>query len=206
MKRWMRRSVDVPLEPVEPAVALRRAAAARLIQGHHAGGPATARAATAPAGYVLTQGTSDLARHCELLASLPVEGEVRVVATPGRRPGTWHLDVGSRDRPGLLAAFTGGLAEHELDVVQAVVATWDDRAALQAFVVTSRSTPNAGRLEHALAASLGGPLVGAPVPDAEVAFRHTDGALYTSCDVRAPDRPGLLHALAVAIASAGADI
>jgi [protein-PII] uridylyltransferase len=164
------------------------------------------RVAAAPAAYVLTQGSSDIARQCELLTPMPSPWEVRVVATPSPRPDQWHVDVVARDRPGLLASFSGGLAACGLDVVQAVLATWDDGGALQAFLVRAPTAPDSARIQVALEASLGAPLVSEPVADAQVLFSRPDGALYTTCDVRAADRPGLLHAVAVAIASAGVDV
>jgi len=45
-----------------------------------------------------------------------------------------------------------------------------------------------------------------PVVDARVSFTNGASPLYTSCDVHAANRPGLLHAIAVAIASTGADV
>ena len=64
-----------------------------------------------------------------------------MIITPTRIPGAWHLDVGSRDRRGLLAAYTGVLADRGMDVKQAVLATWIDGGALEAFVVSSTETP-----------------------------------------------------------------
>jgi [protein-PII] uridylyltransferase len=181
-------------------VARRAAAASRLAP------EVAARISDAPAGYVLAHDSGDVARHCGLLSPLPSPGEVRVVATPGRAPGRWHLDVAARDRPGLLAAFTGALAEAEVDVAQAVLATWDDGAALQAFVVRSARSPDAAELQAGLEASLARPLWSPPVADAAVTFDRHASDLYTACEVRGPDRPGLLHAVAVAFAAAGADV
>jgi UTP:GlnB (protein PII) uridylyltransferase len=169
------------------------------------GGEATDRVAGAPPGYLLAHAGSDIARHCSLLSPVPANLEVRVIATPGRLPGEWHLDIASRDRPGLLASFTGVLADAGIDVAQAVLATWDDGGALQAFVVRSPALPDISGLQAACAASLGQPLTSGPI-DAEVSFNNSLSALYTHCDVEAPDAPGLLHAVAVAIAVAGADV
>lgn len=183
---------------VEP-VAARKRAAIRLVGTDSL---AAERIATAPAGYVMAHTSSDVARHCELLSPAPAPGEARVVITPGRVPGEWHLDVGSHDRPGLLAAFTGVLARQGVDVHQAVLATWDDGGALQAFVIAGAPPPEP--LQEAFELSLDEPLASPPIADARVSF--SDAELYTSCEVRAADRPGLLHAIAVAIASAGADV
>ena len=202
--RTRRRSRPVALDDVHRSqVADRRTAAIRLV------GPASlaaARIATAPAGYLLAHTSSDIARHCELLSPLPAPGQARVVVTPSPTPGEWHLDVGSRDRPGLLAAFTRVLARCRVDVHQAVLATWDDGGALEAFVVTAPDAPEPGVLQAAFETSLDEPLSSPAIADAQVSFVNGASALYTSCDVRAADRPGLLHALAVAIAAAGADV
>ena len=88
---------------------------------------------------------------------------------------------------------------------QAVLATWDDGGALQAFVVSVGACP--GRRRAAGGRSSGRSTTAVVAPDHRrrgVVRRRT--TLYTTCDVRAADRPGLLHALAVAIASAGADV
>jgi [protein-PII] uridylyltransferase len=169
-------------------------------------GAAAARVATAPPGYLLAHDSADVARHCALLSSLPAPDEARVVVTPGRVRGTWNLDVASRDQPGLLAAFTGVLAGSGIEVVQAVIATWPDGGALEAFIVRTALRPDAPALEGGLEASLGQPLSSPAVADAEVAFDDGASPLYTGCHVRAADRPGLLHAMAVAIAAAGANV
>jgi UTP:GlnB (protein PII) uridylyltransferase len=171
-----------------------------------AGTPAAARIATAPPGYLLAHRSSDIVRHCELLEPLPAVGEVRVVATPGRARGEWHLDVVSRDRPGLLAAFTGALVDAGLGVSQAVLATWNDGGALQALKIRSADPPELVALQHALSAALDAPYSSPPIPDAQVRFDHVTSPLYTGCDVTVTDRPGLLHAISVAIAVAGVDI
>jgi [protein-PII] uridylyltransferase len=181
----------------------RRAAAVRLV-GDDCN--ARARIAGAPPGYVLVHDSSDIVRHCDLLSPRPDPSEVRVIATPGRAPGEWHLDIATRDRPGLLAALTGVLSAAAIDVIQAVLATWADGAALEAFVVRSSAAPDAVALQSAFVASLRSPLDSQPVADAAVSFDNHASALYTRCDVRAADRPGLLHAVAVAIAAASADV
>ena len=170
------------------------------------GTPAATRIATAPPGYLLAHRSSDIVRHCELLEPLADVGEVRVVATPGWSRGEWHLDVVSRDQPGLLAAFTGVLVGASIQVSQAVLATWDDGGALQALTIRSAVPPVPASLQQALRAALNAPLRSLPIPDAAVRFDHITSPHYTGCDVTVTDRPGLLHAIAVAIAGAGVDI
>ena len=45
----------------------------------------------------------------------------------------WRVEVAARDRPGLLAVVSGVLADHGLDILDAVVATWPDGGALDSF-------------------------------------------------------------------------
>jgi UTP:GlnB (protein PII) uridylyltransferase len=160
------------------------------------------RLATAPDGYARVHSRADLLRHAALLETLPAPGEVRVVTTPGRSAGTWNLDLAARDQPGLLARFTGVLAAHGVDVVQAVIATWDDGAALQTFVVRGASVPEAIEFERAL----GRRLLPQPIDDAAFVFDDESSPVYRLCEVTAPDRPGLLHAIAVAFAQSGIDV
>ncbi len=181
----------------------RKAAAMRHLE---LGNPAARLITTAPPGYLLAHESGDIARHCQLLSPLPSPGEVRVVVTPGRSSAEWHLDVASRDRPGFLAAFTGVLSDRYFDVAQAVIATWDDGTALEAFVIRSTTTPDAGSIQSAFEASLHEPLSSSPMFDARVTFDHEASPLYSRCDVRATDRVGLLHSVAVAIAAAGASV
>jgi UTP:GlnB (protein PII) uridylyltransferase len=170
-------------------------------------GPGSSRVATALPAYVLAHASSDLARHCEMLDPLPRAGEVRLSVTPTSVARCWHLDLVTRDRPGLLAAFSGVLAATALDVTQAVLTTWPDGAALQAFTVRAATDmPAQGDLQRALSGALGLPLQSDPVPGASVRFDDDASALYTACEVAAPDQPGLLHAIAVAIAAAGGDV
>lgn len=165
----------------------------------------SARVATAPEAYLSVHDPADVARQCALLTPVPAPGEVRVVTAP-RAVGQWHLDVGARDRVGLLACFTGVLAAFEVDVAQAVVATWPDGAALEAFVVRSADPPDVEALVPAFEASLAAPLSSVPLPDAAVVFDDSLSSAYTACEVRAGDRAGLLHAIAVAFAAAGVDV
>ena len=162
-----------------------------------------ARAAAAPPAYLRTQSASDVARHCQLLETRPGPGEVRFVVTPAR--AGWHLDVAARDRPGLLAMVTGVLSTHDIGVVQAVVATWKDGAALEAFLVDSVGRDIAA-LQAALEGALDRPLTADPVPDAVVVFDNEAGPWFTRMEVLAPDRIGLLHSVATAIAVGGADV
>jgi assimilatory nitrate reductase catalytic subunit len=163
------------------------------------------RIAAAPAAYAEVTPLTDRARHAQLLEPRPAADEVRVLATPGR-DGTWNLDIVALDQPGLLARFTGVLIHESIQIQQAVLATWDDGAALQALVVKAPSEPDVVALQRALAWSLDQGITAPPVEGTTVEFDHTVSDVYTACAVSGPDRPGLLHAIAVAISNAGADI
>jgi [protein-PII] uridylyltransferase len=168
--------------------------------------PVLERVSTAPSGYLLAHPAAMIVRHSEMLEPLPTAADVRVVLTPRVTAGSWHLDVAAADRPGLLAAFTGALHQARVEVTQAVVATWDDGAALQSFVVCAAPPLHAPRLEAAFADALTRDLRMVPIPDARVTFDDFVSPLYTACRVTAPDEPGLLHAIASAMAAVGVDI
>jgi UTP:GlnB (protein PII) uridylyltransferase len=66
--------------------------------------------------------------------------------------------------------------------------------------------PSAGELRAAVERSTPRSLESAGVPDATVSFDDSASPWHTIAEVRATDRPGLLHALAVAFAAAGVDV
>lgn len=181
----------------------RKDAAGRLVGSRAA---VLARIAEAPEGYAMVHHASEIARHCLLLTPRPGRAEVRVVVTPGRDTGEWHVDGAGRDRPGLLAAITGVLTGDGLDVTQAVVATWDDGAALQALVVRSPAAPDPAGLQRRFEEALRRPSTWSPVADAGIRFDDGASPLYTACEVRATDRPGLLHDITSGMAAVGVDI
>ncbi len=159
----------------------------------------------APAAYAEVFAMTDRVRHAELLEPRPASTEVRVLATPGR-DSTWNLDIAALDQPGLLAKFTGVLVHESIEVLRAVLATWDDGAALQALIVKSPRAPDVEALTRALTWSLDQGITAPPVHGTTVTFDHDASSHYTACTVTGPDRPGLLHAIAVAITNAGGDI
>jgi UTP:GlnB (protein PII) uridylyltransferase len=116
------------------------------------------------------------------------------------------VDVVARDRHGLLAASTGALADLDLEISHAVVATWPDGAALQSFCVRSPERPDPAVLEQAVEAGLDGHLASPPLPGAVVTFDHHASPWHTAAEVEAPDQPHLLHQLATAFAAAGVDV
>jgi [protein-PII] uridylyltransferase len=182
----------------------RRAEAMRAADSNHA---VAQRIAAAPRTYLLTQDAADIARQAALLEPLPSRGSARVAVTP-LEDGVWRVEVASRDRPGLLATVSGVLSESGLSVQEALIATWPDGAALESFrvVPTTENPPDADALTAAIIAAFSRPLEAAPIPDAQITFDDDGSPWYTLCEVRATDRPGLLHAITAGFASAGVDV
>ncbi len=174
----------------------------------------------APRAYLLSQTAVALARQVQLLDHLPRRNEARV-ALYAFEDDEWEIDVASRDRPALLAHVTGVLLEYGLDVFGAVIATWADGGALESFKVRRASVdpasirpdqlqplapPDARRLQEAVEASFDRSLEAAANPDAEVSFDDAGSPWYTLCEVRSPDRRGVLHSITVAIAASGGSV
>ncbi len=176
----------------------RQAGAARLVGGEQ---QLLSRIENAPAGYLFARSAKDIASDVLLLERPPGRDEARVSVSQGD-DGRWGLVVVAADRPGLLARVTGVLADTGVDVEEATLATWSDGTALEAFRVRSVDRPSTDQLRMAIERSLGAPVRAEPVQDAVVRFDDDASPWYTLCDVRAPDRPGLLHAVAAAFAAA----
>jgi UTP:GlnB (protein PII) uridylyltransferase len=164
------------------------------------------RIATAPPGLVLVQDAAALARQAALLEPRPAVGIIRVAVTPSPGDGSWAIDVAARDRPGLLAAVTGGLARVGLDVADAAVATWGDGGVIETFRVRAPHPPVAAGLNTAIDEALRSNGISSPVPDAVVTFDDAGSPWYTVCSIQAGDRPGLLHDFAQAFASTGVEV
>jgi UTP:GlnB (protein PII) uridylyltransferase len=163
------------------------------------------RVGRAPLSYVLRQPSHAIARHARLVHPLPGKNEVRV-RTGDAGGGRWWVEVAARDRPGLLATVTAALAGEGLDVADAVVATWDDGAALESFTVRGSTRPDALALIGAIQAGLGSPPVATALRDADMTFDNDASPWHTVCEVRSLDRPALLHDVAAAIDAAGLDV
>jgi Kef-type K+ transport system membrane component KefB len=167
------------------------------------------RVGRAPLSYVLRQPSDAIARHARLVHPLPGRGEARLrVGEAG--DGRWSVDVAARDRPALLATVTAALAGAGLDVIDAVIATWDDGAAIEAFTVrpvgADSGAPSAAALTRAVEGGLGARPSSVALPDVEVAFDNAASPWHTVAEVRSPDRPALLHDLAAAFAAAGVEV
>jgi len=180
----------------------RRAEAIRLSNGDVA---VAERIAHAPRAYLLNQDAADIARQARLLEPLPGRGRARVAVEP-IGDGEWRVEVASRDRPGLLARVSGELSRHGLDVVDAIIATWEDGGALDAFRVVGHTMTAADTLREEIEASFDWPLASDAEPDAQLNFDDAGSPWYTLCEVRASDHPGLLHAITTGFAVGRADV
>jgi Kef-type K+ transport system membrane component KefB len=179
----------------------RRTKAGVLVEGD-----ARTRVELAPRAYVLAAEPVEIARHASLLARARRRSLPLVEAGPSGVAGTWYVDVVARDRPRLLATVTAALACAGLDVGSALAATWPDGMALESFVVRGAAAPDAERLRALVLEIASREMVTDPVVAAAVDFDQTASPWHTVCVVRAPDRPGLLHAIAAAFASIGVDV
>jgi [protein-PII] uridylyltransferase len=146
-----------------------------------------------------------------------------------RLPGEDHaeLHLAAADRPGLLALWSGVLAAHGIDILSARIASTGDGAALDVFAVRSAARRPLERARWRRArADLRAVVGGAVDVNALLERRRRTGSLrrrlpavatrvsvdnaasraFTVVDVRAEDRPGLLHDIAACFADAGLEI
>jgi [protein-PII] uridylyltransferase len=194
----------------------RRAEAMRLVGDAPALRDVRDRIAHAPRAYLLAQDAADVARQAALLEPVPPRGQARarVSALPldvaGAPIGSrvWRIEVACRDRAGLLAHVSGVLARAGLSVEEAGIATWPDGGALESFRVhaDAGTVPDEEQLEQSIVDSFRRTLTSEPNPAALASFDDEASPWYTLCEIRAPDSPGLLHAITVGLAAAGADV
>ena len=168
------------------------------------------RIRNAPRAYLLAKAPETIARHAALLDPVPRRGKIKVtVATIGNDLG--RVEVAAQDRPGLLGAVTGVLADRRIDIVDAAAVTWPDGAVVESYTVRtvvpfSTAVGTATHLEEAIQTTLREPLVAKPAPDLEIDFDNDASPWYTLCEVRGPDRPGLIHAVTVGFAASGVTV
>jgi len=160
----------------------------------------------APRAYLLARAPETIARHAALLDPPPKRGRIKVtVATIGNDLG--RIEVAAQDRPGLLAAVTGVLADRRIDVVEAAAVTWPDGAVVESYTVRtvvplSTAVGTATLMEEAIQDALQRSQEAAPAPELEIDFDNDASPWYSLCEVRGPDRPGLIHAVTVGFAAA----
>ncbi len=164
-----------------------------------------ARIEAAPRSFVIRVTPEELAACARLVAPVPRPDEARV-AVLDADPDRWTVLVGARDRQGLLAMVSGVLAAGAYDVRRAVVATWLDGVAVEAFEVRGTVAPVAEHLAAEVRKAFDEPLAADPLPSATVHFDDASSPWHTICEVEALDQPGLLHQLATAFTAAQVDV
>jgi Kef-type K+ transport system membrane component KefB len=203
-------ALDTPLVAGSAATLIdrKRAEAIALLRP---GTPAIERVAIAPLSYVLVESPTAMAQQVALLDPLPIKNRF-AVSIQHEDNETTRILIASRDRVGLLAHTTAALERFGADLSDAVIATWADGGALQVFRAKRLEMSEAEmvRASNELAEELGrsqdSGRTSTPIPDAVVHFDNSASPWHTICEVRATDRRGLLHALASAVAVAGADV
>jgi Kef-type K+ transport system membrane component KefB/predicted amino acid-binding ACT domain protein len=170
-------------------------------------GNALERIESAPVNYLLSNDANTAARHAILITQLKRRGQVAAsVLRAGNSAGV--IDIATLDVTGLLARSTGVLEALGLSIEDATIATWVDGIAVQTFTVRSLSDwiPTAEDLETELTNVIDARLQSSPVTDAILSFDNTASPWHTLCTLCATDRPGVLHAVAAAMATCGVDI
>jgi [protein-PII] uridylyltransferase len=118
------------------AVALgERVEAIRTLLREEPRGAVEAYLARLPRPYLLSIPPEMAATHYRLVAPPLGAAEVRTLAGPGERAGTYSVTVVAADRPGLLAKIAGALALTGLNILSAQAFTTEDGAAIDVFVV-----------------------------------------------------------------------
>ena len=151
-----------------------------------------------------------------VLAHPPLaDGEVRAAVKPTLDAGAWRLTVAARDRAGLLADIAGVLAVQDLSITSISACAWPahELAILRLAVASRQAMTDADwdRVGEGLRASLSGEVSVCPADDFQPCppVRVTATPAETGRVVlrlEAPDRVGLIWALASWLAERGANI
>jgi [protein-PII] uridylyltransferase len=183
-------------------------------------------ACSAPERYVGIVRPADAVRHLKLWVTARKVGLAAELEDPGT--GESVLTLVAKDRPGLLAHFTAALAANGIDILGAEVNSLAGGIALDQFIVRE---PGGGALAQARWEAARGDLLrllsgaeeptkliqrrlrraawatsAAPSVQTRVRIDNVSSASMTVLDIRAPDRPGLLYAIAEALHGAGVSI
>jgi [protein-PII] uridylyltransferase len=181
----------------------------------------------APLRYLAEHTPEEVVDHARLaftLAQGSRSGTARLEVRGGPMPSTWRATVVALDRPGLLATLAGVFALSGLDILAVAAHTTGRGVALDTFVVAGATLAEVdssvwAKVERSLSAALEGKLA-VPVRLAERRshYRATERRVSpkvrwdagndftTAITVKAADRVGMLHDLALAIGDAGLDI
>jgi [protein-PII] uridylyltransferase len=164
-----------------------------------------------PRGYLLGLPLERIVQQYPLVSPGLGAREVRTLAVPGERPGTYALTVVAADMPGLLSMIAGALSLAGLSILTAQVFTTADDVAVDVFEVEGaferevgegRWREFRGTLRRAiegqlsLAHRVGEKRKHYPAPREDVPVRvvvdNDASDFFTVIEVGAPDRIGLL--------------
>jgi [protein-PII] uridylyltransferase len=181
----------------------------------------------APLRYLATRRADEVIRHATLVRELrgPLGAAgVAIDVTPGAAEGTWRLTVATGDRRGLFALIAGVLSVSNLDILAASAFTEASGVVLDVFVVRSATLAPVEHetwslVERRLRAAIAGHFdvesrlaekrrhhrAAGPMRAPSVTL-DTSYPLATVVRVRAADRPGFLHDMALTLDGAGLDI
>lgn len=181
--------------------------------------------ASAPLRYLASRSSAQVARDATLVADLAAGGQARqaaIAVSAGPIAEARTVTIATTDRPELLARLAGAIALAGLDILAVDAYAAPGAVALDSFVVTSATqrpaTPETfSALERFVDAALRDRLELAtrlaerrrhyPARSrTRVAVKTRTSGYDTAIEVTAPDRPGLLHDIARAIAAEDVDI
>jgi [protein-PII] uridylyltransferase len=189
-----------------------------------------AHCAALPSRYVYGSSAASIVRHAKALSTrpsgAPLVSVARVDSSSAAREELLEVLVCAPDRPGLLARLAAMLFACRLDVQGAQIfakVTGDEAWAMDVFIVRRLDDDPGGldRLQDRLPRELDRVLAGDEPPTIEtnVGFRRAEPAVrtevsidndasgrFTVIEIFGRDRPGLLHAIAIALYRLGLTI
>jgi UTP:GlnB (protein PII) uridylyltransferase len=162
--------------------------------------------------FVLAHEAEVITRHATLVEPAPRARTARVSVHETSSTDEWEINIATRDMRGLLARICAVLAERGLEIISADLATWPDSAVLDSFIVRSVAKPNATQiafeLERKLRSRLENPRRLMQSVDAQLNVRLDNDAhpWHSVLTVTGADQPGLVQAVATALAKANINV
>ena len=166
----------------------------------------------AAAVFVLAHEAEVITRHATLVEPAPRARTARVSVHETPAADEWEINIATHDMRGLLARICAVLAERGLEIISADLATWPDSAVLDSFIVRSVAKPNATQiafeLERKLRSRLENPRRLMQSVDAQLNVRLDNDAhpWHSVLTVTGADQPGLVQAVATALAKANINV
>jgi [protein-PII] uridylyltransferase len=166
----------------------------------------------APRRYFDTADLAQQAAHAELLRAPCAPGALHTAVRPGVVDGTAVVSVVARDRPGMFADCAGVFSAHELDVVEARAFTGPEGHALDWFTIQGWVDGEAVLDDLVRVAGGERSVEGLLTRRRRVRPTSTVGGVDVTIrdpftvEVQAPNTPGLLYRLCVALRGAGLNV